>query len=133
MLLNKPINGKIKKKFSFRWLQGVFIMLLFVMIGMALIYTKDIRNQAGQVGDYYKAPVPLIITLEEPLVEKNSSYKALASVNAVEQTHQWKNKKEIFFSMVAGSFYHAIICNDRYGAYLYEGYQKSSRPGRRLL
>src|SRR5205823_5726581 len=83
----------LQKKFSFRWLQGVFIMLLFVMAGAVLIYTKDVRNEPGWAGDYYKASDPLIITLEEPLVEKNNSYKALASVNAVEQNNEWKNTK----------------------------------------
>ena len=83
----------LQKKFSFRWLQGVLIMLLFAMAGAVLIYTRDIRNQPDWLGNYYKASSPLIITLEEPLAEKNNSYKALASVNAVEQNTQWKNTK----------------------------------------
>jgi competence protein ComEC len=83
----------IQKKFSFRWVQGVFVMLLFSMAGAALTYTKDIRNQRDWIGNYYKASSPLIITLEEPLAEKNNSYKALASVNAVEQNSQWRNTR----------------------------------------
>jgi competence protein ComEC len=83
----------LQKKFSFRWLQGLFIMLLFVVTGAALIYTKDIRNEPGWAGDYYKASDQLIITLEEPLAEKNNSYKALASINAIQQNNEWRNTK----------------------------------------
>src|SRR6266498_3900335 len=83
----------LQEKFFFRWLQGIFIMLLFVMLGAVLGYRKNIKNQPGWAGNYYKAGAPLIITLEEPLTEKNNSYKALASVNAVEQNNQWQNTK----------------------------------------
>src|SRR6266542_296891 len=68
-------------------------MLLFVMLVAVLGYTKNIKNQPGWAGNYYKAGAPLIITLEEPLTEKNNSYKALSSVNAVEQNNQWQNTK----------------------------------------
>ena len=83
----------LQEKFFFRWLQGIFIMLLFVMLGAVLGYRKNIKNQPGWAGNYYKAGAPLIITLEEPLTEKNNSYKALSSVNAVEQNNQWQNTK----------------------------------------
>src|SRR5689334_15159989 len=83
----------LQKKFSFRWLQGAFVMLLFAISGAVLIYTRDIRNQHDWLGNYYKAPSSLIITLEESLTEKNKSYKALASVNAVQQNNQWENTK----------------------------------------
>src|SRR3954447_12339103 len=78
----------LQKRFSLRWLQGMLIMLLFTVAGAVLVYTKDIRNQPGWIGNYYKAATPLIITLEEPLAEKNNSYKALASVNAIKQNNQ---------------------------------------------
>ncbi|HXL58581.1 MAG TPA: ComEC/Rec2 family competence protein, partial [Chitinophagaceae bacterium] len=83
----------LEKKFSLRWLQGFLIMLFFVMLGAGITYTNDVRNQSGWMGNYYKTGTPLIITLEEPLVEKNNSYKALASADAVKQNNQWKNTK----------------------------------------
>src|SRR6476620_5940323 len=81
----------LQKKFLFRWLQGVLILPLFSMIGATFIYIKDIRNQRDWLGHYYRSSSPLIITLEEPLAGKDNSYKALASVNAIEQNNGWNN------------------------------------------
>ncbi|HRH47495.1 MAG TPA: ComEC/Rec2 family competence protein [Panacibacter sp.] len=80
-----------EKRFSFRWLQGLFILLLFALSGSVITYTNDIRHKTGWVDNYYKPGDSIIITLEEPLTEKNNSYKALASVNAITQSGGWKN------------------------------------------
>ncbi len=78
-------------RFSGRWLQGSLIMMLFVLIGTMVTFTKDIRHKPGWLGNSYNAGDSLILTLEEPLVEKANSYKALASVNAIKEGESWKN------------------------------------------
>src|SRR5438128_1604183 len=83
----------VAKKFSLRWLQGSFILLLFAMLGSIITYTKDIRHQKEWMGNYYKPGATILVTLEEPLVEKNNSYKAIATVNAVKQNNNWINTK----------------------------------------
>ncbi len=78
-------------RFSARWLQGVLIILLFGLTGATVTFTKDIRHKPGWLGNNYQAGDSLMLTLEEPLVEKTNSYKALASVNAVKEAGSWEN------------------------------------------
>ncbi len=73
----------VSQKFLLRWLNGILIMLLFGTIGSLVTYAKDIRHQSDWIGNYYKPGDLLLITLEEPLVEKDNSYKALTSVTAI--------------------------------------------------
>src|SRR5215471_4639062 len=79
----------LAKRFSFRWLEGFLIMLLFVVAGACLTYLKDIRHQKDWIGSYYQPGTIMRVTLEEPLVEKNNSYKAIASVNAIQEKNKW--------------------------------------------
>ena len=59
------------KKFSLQWLRGLLIMLLLAALGCCITYTKNITHQKDWFGNYYHPGNALIITLEEPLVEKN--------------------------------------------------------------
>ncbi len=78
------------KKFSLRWLQGFIIMVMFAALGSCITYTKNITHQKDWIGNYYHANDAIIVTLEEPLITKNNSYKAIASVNEV-----WRNGHSI--------------------------------------
>ncbi len=79
------------KKYVWRWVQGFLIMFFFIATGCIITYTKDIRHQPQWFGKYYQPGNTMLVTLEEPLVEKDKSYKALASVNAVKINNEWKN------------------------------------------
>jgi len=79
--------------FSLQWLRGVTILLLFVVAGGIAVYVKDIRNNLQYVGTYYKPSQAVLLTIDEPLVDKANSYKALATVTAVQQGRQWKTVK----------------------------------------
>ena len=79
------------KKFSLRWLHGILLTTLLVSLGSCITYTTNITHQKNWIGDYYHAGDNVIITLEEPLVEKNNSFKAVALVNAVEEKKVWRN------------------------------------------
>ena len=81
------------KKYIYRWLQGVGFNLLFFVLGMSLIYTNDIRNQPDWIGRYDNDSVAVLVTLQEPLVEKTKSYKALARIESVKVHGEWKTAK----------------------------------------
>jgi len=81
----------ISKKFSLRWLQGILLTALLASLGGCITYTKNITHQKDWIGDHYHAGDNVIITLEEPLVEKDNSFKAVASVNAVKEKKVWRN------------------------------------------
>ncbi len=69
------------KKFRFTALYGLLLHLLFISGGAALVQTADIRHQPKWIGHYNAQSV--LLKLEEPLVQKPNSYKALASVQQV--------------------------------------------------
>lgn len=78
------------KRFHFNWLRGVSILLLFVFAGMILMWNQNIQNNKNWFDKIYKQGNSVLITLEEPPVEKANSYKALASVNAVLINNHWQ-------------------------------------------
>src|SRR4051812_13782244 len=67
-------------KFTFRWLNGVCILLLFALLGAFIIYSQDIRHKADWYQNNYTKDSKVLVTIEEPLVTKTNSYKALATV-----------------------------------------------------
>ena len=64
-------------------LNGIFISLAFLATGALLAWQKDLRNNEQWLGNYYQPGNVLIVTLDEPPVEKTKSYKANASVRYI--------------------------------------------------
>ncbi len=67
-------------RFRLTVVNGPFISILFFTIGALLAYKKDIRNSGQFFGNYYKEKNSLIVTVDEPPVEKTKSIKANATV-----------------------------------------------------
>lgn len=78
------------KKFLLRSVRGFIIQFTFFIIGALITYDKDIRHNSHWVGHHYKDSSALLVTLQEPLVEKTKSYKVLASINAVRVDGSWQ-------------------------------------------
>jgi len=68
-------------RFHFTSGNGLFIGMLFFSLGAILTYKKDLRNNHSWLGNQYIEKTIVAVTLDEPLIEKNKSYKADASVN----------------------------------------------------
>lgn len=64
-------------------MQGLIIQLLFVGLGSLLTWHKDIRHKKTWYGNYYRDGSYLVVRIEEPLVEKNRSFKAEGYVESV--------------------------------------------------
>ena len=79
-----------KIKYGFSYLSGIFISFFIVVIGGILVWLHDVRHDANWIGHHYKDSSFVVVTIEEPLVEKANSYKALASVNSLSNHHQFK-------------------------------------------
>jgi competence protein ComEC len=79
------------KKFSLQWLQGFAVLLLFVAAGAITVYIKDIRNNKNQVSLSYQKGDILEAILQEPLVEKPKSFKAICVVNKIYRNGIWRN------------------------------------------
>src|SRR5689334_21655677 len=68
-------------RYKFIFVTGIAATSLFLSIGALLAWHKDIRNSPDWLGNLYKEKDAIVVTLNEPLVEKTRSFKANASVN----------------------------------------------------
>lgn len=73
----------LAKRFIYGWMQGVFFICLIACAGMLLTYYADIRNNKRWIGNSSADYKAAIVTIAEPLVEKQKSWKALANVESV--------------------------------------------------
>ncbi len=88
------------KRYRMGFLNGGAILLPFIAIGALLIEHHDIRHSENWVGHYLTESNTLLVTLEEPLVEKNKSFKADGSAGYLienEKTIVVKGKIIIYF------------------------------------
>ena len=76
---------KIKFQYSFKYFIGFSIQLLIVISGAVLVWMNDVRHDEKWLGHHYNNQKTIVVTLEEPLVEKANSYKALATVHTFYQ------------------------------------------------
>ena len=74
---------QVLKRFRYKSVNGIIIQLLFLFIGALLVYKQDIRNDPAWFAARYTNNDYLRVTLEEPLIEKPNSFKAVASVKSV--------------------------------------------------
>jgi competence protein ComEC len=80
-------------KFWLRWVQGIFLTLFVMSIGALIIYQQDLTHHKDWLGHYYKDSLPVLATLQEPLVEKAKSYKAVATIEAIKTGNEWQSVK----------------------------------------
>ena len=88
-------------KYTFRWVPGVAINLALLVAGALLIYKQDISNKKNWIGNYKSGSIAILVTVQEPLIEKAKTYKAEATVDAINIDGDWKNvsgKILVYFS-----------------------------------
>ncbi|HWB27293.1 MAG TPA: ComEC/Rec2 family competence protein [Chitinophagaceae bacterium] len=76
--------------FTVQWLRGVIILALIVIAGGIVIYAKDARYNPQWAGNIYQPKQTVLVTIDEPLVEKPGSWKALATITAIQQGSRWQ-------------------------------------------
>ncbi|HMU45586.1 MAG TPA: ComEC/Rec2 family competence protein [Chitinophagaceae bacterium] len=67
-------------RFRFAIINGLLLSSLFLSSGAILAYKNDLRNNPDWLGNHYREKTGLLVTLQEPLIEKTKSFKANASV-----------------------------------------------------
>ncbi|MDQ6814588.1 MAG: ComEC family competence protein [Bacteroidota bacterium] len=80
----------LSAKYTVRWLPGLAINLALIMVGAVLIYKQDITNKSNWIGNCKADSMAVLVRLQEPLIEKAKTYKAEASVEAVNVDGAWK-------------------------------------------
>lgn len=78
-------------RFKFQALQGILLNLLLIVAGLFITYQKDIRHQQSWIGNIYHDSDYIVATINEPLLEKNKSYKADAVVENIGKENDIKN------------------------------------------
>ena len=78
-------------RFKLQTVQGFLINLFLLVAGLFITYQKDIRNNKNWFGNIYNDSDYIVATINEPLIEKNKSYKAEATVNNLLQKGGVKN------------------------------------------
>jgi len=76
-------------KFRLSYLNGICISLIFFSTGSLLTWHQDIRNNPNWFGNISTEDNLVEVTVQEPVVEKTRSFKALASVNAVKKNNSF--------------------------------------------
>lgn len=70
-------------KYKFKTAQGLLLNAVVLSIGLFITWNKNVRHTQNWYGDFYKDSAYLVVKINEPLVEKNKSYKADGIVERV--------------------------------------------------
>ena len=68
----------------------ISVILLFISVGGILTYYHTDKNDKSWIGNYYKQGMPLLLTIKEPPLPKQKSYKLLAKTEGILINHQWQ-------------------------------------------
>jgi competence protein ComEC len=71
------------RRYRFSWLDGIAIAILIISTGGLLAWFNDIRNDKNWFGNSYTTGDVMIVTLNEPLVQKAKSFKANAGIEYI--------------------------------------------------
>jgi competence protein ComEC len=80
---------RINSLYRWRWLPGLCMHVALVALGAIITYQQDIRNNDEWLGHFYKDTGSILVTIQEPLVEKAKSYKAEATTEALFANGKW--------------------------------------------
>lgn len=73
----------LKNRFRFALFHGLLVNTMVFCSGSILVWINDVRHNAEWFGKYYEEKDLVVIQLEEPVVEKPNSFKALASIQTL--------------------------------------------------
>ncbi len=71
------------KKYKLSFIAGTSVSLVFICLGALLAYKKDIRNAKNWISHHYIEGDGIVLTIDEPLIEKTKSYKTIGQAEVV--------------------------------------------------
>ncbi|HEY9362702.1 MAG TPA: ComEC/Rec2 family competence protein [Chitinophagaceae bacterium] len=76
-------------RYRLNHLNGIIIHILFFSLGAGFAWKNDIRNNQNWLGNRYETNDRLIVTLQEPPVEKTNSYKIIAKATYINKNDHY--------------------------------------------
>ncbi len=76
-------------QYRFVVIGGITCTIAFISIGALLLWHKDIRHHPNWIGNSRVDKNVFICTISDPLVEKKSSFKAIASLTYHQKINDW--------------------------------------------
>jgi len=80
----------LKKQYQFSTVAGILSTVLVLLFGCILVWLKDVRHNDNWIGKRYVDSSFVCVTLQEPLVEKANSFKALTSINGMRHSDRFE-------------------------------------------
>lgn len=74
----------VYNRYRLNWLNGMAVYLLVSCAGMTVTYNSDITHRSSWIGNQYHQKAMILVSIEEPLIEKKKSFKALAKLRFVQ-------------------------------------------------
>ena len=96
-------------RYKLQAINGIIITTFIINAGLFLTWNKDARNHKDWYGKRYDSSAYIVATITEPPVEKNKSYKALATVDAIihkDSVYAVTGKLLLYFSKDSSFAYH---------------------------
>jgi competence protein ComEC len=77
------------RRYRLAVVNGIAIIFIFLSLGSLLVWYQDIRHNSNSYGNQYKNTDDVIAILQEPVVEKANSYKAVATITALGKNNEF--------------------------------------------
>ena len=118
-------------RFRFRFFQTGLILALIFLMGMLITWNRDLRNHNNWYGNNVVLKDKLVVLINEPLIEKENSFKTIALVKQVVTNKEVKSVKGrmlLYFKKESG------VVNLHYGDLIlinkpFQTINKSGNPG----
>lgn len=88
-------------RFTFQPVHGALLYLLLTAVALLITWQNDARQQARWYGRFYETGNQLLVRIDEPLLEKSKSFRAIGCVEAVlkkEKAISCQGKLLLYFS-----------------------------------
>ena len=77
------------RRYKLGVINGAAIFIILLSLGSLLTWFKDIRHNSGSYGNHYRDGDEVVAILKEPVVEKANSFKATATIRALERNNEF--------------------------------------------
>ena len=82
------LSTSLKFRFNTEWISGLSLSIICIGVGCFIAYNYNVMNQPSWIDNNYKDNQKILLTLQEPLTEKDHFYKAVASVELIQNNNQ---------------------------------------------